>query len=403
MATRMTCRERLLAAAQHRAVDRVPCSPRLGPALQILYDDWTTKDLPLRAARAQDIPMDPTFCVDSGIPNALYGTSDSSVGLPDVEISKETEETGDCFLVTRTFHTPAGELREVRKRPKPGRTEYGLSPDPAHLEHMVKGPDDMDRIRYLVPDPGNYAVGSAYHEMVDKVGEMGLVAVIVRSPFDLQLGFLRSVEDLMIDYYANRGFFDELCRIWFDKMMAETKAALEAGVKAVFGSWYFTSLSTGWSPAIFREVFLPMIKAHVDLVHSYDALYDYYDDGKCMGIIGAIKEAGVDIFETLTPPPVGDIDLAEAKRRIGGAVCLKGYGDLLYVIKMGTPEDVDRMVKEAMEVAAPGGGFIMGTSDSIREGTPRDNIRAYFDAVRKYGRVETARFRGGGAWPPHRE
>ena len=387
MAPTMTCRERLLAAVRHEPVDRVPCSPRLGPALQILYDDRTTKDLALKAARARDIPLDPAFYVDSGIPNVLYGTTDVAEGLEGVTISRAIEETDDCLVVTRTFRTPAGEMREVRKRPKPGRTEYGLSPDPAHLEHMVKGPEDLGKLRYLVPDPAHYDVAAQYHQKVEHVGDLGLVAVCVRSPFDLQLGFVRAVEDLMVDYYVDREFFDKLCAMWFDKMMAETKAVLEKGVTAIFGSWYFTSISTGWSPAIFREVFLPMIRAHVDLVHSYGAVYDYYDDGKCMGIVDMIKEAGVDVFETLTPPPVGDVDLAEVKRRIGDAVCLKGYGDLLYVIKMGTPEDVDCMVREAMEVAAPGGGFIMGTSDSIREDTPRENIRAYFDAVRKYGSI----------------
>jgi len=92
------------------------------------------------------------------------------------------------------------------------------------------------------------------------------------------------------------------------------------------------------------------------------------------------------VLETLTPPPVGDVDLAEVKRRIGDRVCLKGYGDLLYVIKMGTPAAVENMVREAMEIAAVGSGFIFGTSDSIREGTPRENVRAYFESARKYGR-----------------
>jgi len=82
---------------------------------------------------------------------------------------------------------------------------------------------------------------------------------------------------------------------------------------------------------------------------------------------------------------VGDIDLADAKRRIGERVCLMGYVDLLYVLKMGTPELVERTVKEAIETAAPGGGFILGTSDSIREGTPEANVRAYFDAALRYG------------------
>jgi uroporphyrinogen-III decarboxylase len=391
MAATMTCRERLLAAIRHEDVDRVPCSPRLGPALRILYDDRTTEDLALRAASTGDIALDPTFYADTGIPNVLYGTGDAAPGLDGAEITTTTEDEGDCLVVTRTFHTPAGQMREVRKKPKPGHTEYGSSPDPAHLEHMVKGPDDLDKVRYLVPDPAHYDIGAQYHEMVERVGEFGLVAVCVRSPFDLQLGFLRAVEDLMVDYYVNRPFFDELCRMWFEKMMAETKAVLEKGAKAVLGSWYFTSLSTGWSPAMFREVFLPMIAAHVDLVHSYDAVYDYYDDGKCMAIIDMIKEARVDVLETLTPPPVGDVDLAEVKRRIGDSVCLKGYGDLLYVIKKGSPEDVENMVSQAMEIAAPGSGFIMGTSDSIREDTPRENIRAYFDAVLKYGTMHAGR------------
>ena len=49
-------------------------------------------------------------------------------------------------------------------------------------------------------------------------------------------------------------------------------------------------------------------------------------------------------------------------------------------------DTVERMVREAMEIAAPGSGFIFGTSDSIRENTPRENIRVYFDAARRYGR-----------------
>ena len=59
--------------------------------------------------------------------------------------------------------------------------------------------------------------------------------------------------------------------------------------------------------------------------------------------------------------------------------------DLLYVITMGTPELGERTVREAIEVAAPGGGFILGTSDSIREGTPMANIRAYFEAAQTDG------------------
>ena len=91
------------------------------------------------------------------------------------------------------------------------------------------------------------------------------------------------------------------------------------------------------------------------------------------------------MLETCTPPPVGDFDLARAKEQIGAQTTIKGYVDLLYVVKHGTPEQVERTVREAMDIAKPGGGFIIGSSDSFREGTPRKNIDAYFAACGKYG------------------
>jgi len=40
-------------------------------------------------------------------------------------------------------------------------------------------------------------------------------------------------------------------------------------VEGIFGSWYYNSLSSGWSPAIYRHVFIPQIREHVELTHSY--------------------------------------------------------------------------------------------------------------------------------------
>ena len=388
MRATMTSKERLWAAVRHEEVDRIPCSLWLGQALRILYDDFSTDPfaLALRAARSDEIDLDPHFLTGTGVPNVIWSLTQDGHGLKDVRIRLAIEDEGDCEIIDRTIDTPAGPLHDRRKRPKPGRTEYGLSPDPAFIERLVKGPEDLDALRYLVPDPADYDVGRSWHNMTEKVGDMGMVKALVRSPLDHQAGSARAMQDLMVDYYVQRDFFDRQMKIWFDKMMVETKALLESGVSVIFGSWYFASMSVGWGPAIYREVFLPMLKAHVDLTHSYDAIYNHYDDGKCMGIADMVKEAGADIFETIGPPPVGNVDLAELKRRIGDTVCLMGYGDMLYVIKRGTPEDVERMVKYAMETAGPR-GFIFGTCDSIREGTPRENVRTYFEAARKYGRL----------------
>ena len=67
---------------------------------------------------------------------------------------------------------------------------------------------------------------------------------------------------------------------------------------------------------------------------------------------------------------------------------LMGYVDLIYVLQRGTVEDVCQQVKEACTVGGKGGCFILGTSDSIRENTPLENIDAYFKYGRKYGQIK---------------
>jgi uroporphyrinogen decarboxylase len=52
----------------------------------------------------------------------------------------------------------------------------------------------------------------------------------------------------------------------------------------------------------------------------------------------------------------------------------------------GTPEDVEREALECLRIAAPGGGYILATDHSLHDDIPTDNIRAYIEAAKKYGR-----------------
>jgi uroporphyrinogen-III decarboxylase len=325
--------------------------------------------------------MDPMFIVGEGTPNYL-GSYPETYDLPEVEVEQQRYEEGNLEVVERTFHTPAGDLSD-RTKIAPGGREYGVSPNPIKTEYVVKGPEDLEALKYILHDVNtNFDFLQPSRE---QLGDRGVLMVCIRSALDHNAGYARDMQDLMMDYYDNRAFFDALVGLFHKRSMAQVKAALEAGVEFIFGSWYFNSLSSGWSPAIFEEVFVPQIREHVDLTHSYDAFYDYYDDGNLSATMEMIADAGVDVLETCTPAPVGDFDLALAKEKIGQKTTIKGYVDLLYVIKHGTTELVEKTVLEAMEIAKADGGFIIGSSDSFREGTPRENITTYFEACRKYG------------------
>ncbi|NPV09819.1 MAG: hypothetical protein HPY83_17900 [Anaerolineae bacterium] len=381
MTAKMTSRERLLATIRHEEPDRVPVSPRIWAFLMDYYGGGSWEFI-LRAS--QEFDYDIYFATPGPLP-AFIGPSLTyrSFPSPEVRVTQEITEEARAVTVRRRFDTPAGPLTDVVYYAPPG-FEYGISPSLVWREHMIKEPEDLDKLHYVLPDPTRPSLAQ-YWEIERIIGDRGIVELTMSPPLDHFLGDLRGLTNLMLDYYADRPFFDRMFVFFEDYSLRLLKAVLEEGVRFIFGTWYYASLSAGWSPAIFREVFAPLVRKHAALVHEYEGIYHIYDDGKMMQTLGDYVRSGADVVETLTPPPVGDVDLAEAKRLYGDLTCLKGYMDLLYVIKMGTPESIDRAVREAIEIAAPGGGFILGSSDSFREGTPVENVRAYFEAAHKYG------------------
>ena len=82
------------------------------------------------------------------------------------------------------------------------------------------------------------------------VGDAGLVEMTLNPPLDHFLGDARGLPQLMMDYYLDRPFFDRQLAFFGEYSMALLKASLEQGVRAVFHTWYYASMSAGWSPAI---------------------------------------------------------------------------------------------------------------------------------------------------------
>ena len=376
----MTSRERLIAAARRQDVDAIPISPRLGVAVTMRFGSNTNIGR-LRLKRVYD--YDPHLDV-TGNSYPFTDPLETFRSCPGVHVRIDVRDTGPTRLYDRTIVTPDGTLHEVIVQPNPGRSEYGLSPNPTRVEHMVKSEEDIPRVAHLMPAAAP-ELAREYHDLEAVAGEEALVRAVIYGPIDHAAGELMSVEDMMVSWLTNRSFAERFVGMFTKQVMEQTRIMCEAGVRSFFIPYYWHSLSVGWSPAIFEEWFLPMIAEQVRIIHAYEGLAFYYDDGKMMRIIPFLISAGVDVVETCTPPPVGDFELDEAKRAYGDRICFMGYTDLIYVLQRGTAEDVRRTVEISCRVG--GRGFILGTSDSMREGTSRRNVDTYFASGRRYGRL----------------
>lgn len=72
------------------------------------------------------------------------------------------------------------------------------------------------------------------------------------------------------------------------------------------------------------------------------------------------------------------MELGRVKELYGDKICLWGGVPVEYLVN-GTPKDIKRAVKEAIEKGKAGGGYIFGTSHSIAVGTQYDNFMTMLD------------------------
>ncbi len=79
------------------------------------------------------------------------------------------------------------------------------------------------------------------------------------------------------------------------------------------------------------------------------------------------------------------MDLRAVKAKYGKRFCLIGNIDSTRTLPFGTPADVAAEAKEAMDIAAPGGGYILASDHSLHDGIPVENIRELARVGTEYG------------------
>ncbi len=384
--TAMTSRERLLAAIRFEGPDRVPVSPRMWRYM-LKHDGTQGMDAYLRYSETHG--LDPLLAV-TVVPVAFVRASRSAQfpETDDVRVTVTEVEKDGVRIVSRRFETPCGTLTDRTRVPPPGR-EFGIAPDPHVEDPLIESHDDLAAFKCLVKAWGKRYSVPDIGSVVERVGGRGLVAIGTLSALSDNAGVVYPIDRIMIDCYEAPDFVNELLDLFQEPLLQVVEEGLEAGAEMVYCSAYWESMSAGWSPKLFREFFLPRIRQLVTLAHSYGVPYHHYDDGKVKESLPLLREAGVDLVSTIAPPPGGDVTPGEARAIAGRDVCLNGGIDTVNAMWRGTPQDVEEAVKQAIEQAAlPEGGYILGTSDSITEQTPVENFETFFEAARKYGKVD---------------
>jgi uroporphyrinogen-III decarboxylase len=131
------------------------------------------------------------------------------------------------------------------------------------------------------------------------------------------------------------------------------------------------------SPRMFRTYCLPSIQVRVQAIKSHGLAVLKHACGNNWKLLDMFVEAGYDAYQSIQAS--ASMDLAAVKAQYGDALALWG-GARVENLVSGTPDDVRADVARAMQVGAPGGGYIFGTTHSVAVGTKYDNFMAMLDA-----------------------
>jgi uroporphyrinogen decarboxylase len=257
---------------------------------------------------------------------------------------------------------------------------YGMTGETEFIgEGLIRSEKDLDKI--VLPDPHDQSFYDPAKRFMERYHDSDLAIYAGLRPFGMfntiysmpMMDFAVALRDnielinTMMDTFIewNLVILEELQRLGFDFIVAYNDMAYKEGPLV--------------SPQTFRDVFLPKMKIVADAIKLPWA---FHSDGDLSIVMEDLLTLGMNCVNPFEPPVM---DLKVAKENWGDRICLWGNIDLVQTLPYGTEAEVEAEVKQRIEEAGAGGGYICASANSITGFCKIENIFAMTRAVKKHG------------------
>ncbi|MFP4176388.1 MAG: uroporphyrinogen decarboxylase family protein [Candidatus Brocadiia bacterium] len=140
---------------------------------------------------------------------------------------------------------------------------------------------------------------------------------------------------------------------------------------------------------IFRQLALPAVRRVIEQAEEAGIPTHVHSCGPEKDLVRIMAtETDLTVIDPLEQPPMGDCELAELKEKYGDQIVLKGNLHTTRTILRGSVDDVRQASRNAIDVAAEDGRFILSTGDQCGRDTPFENLEAMIETARTDGRYD---------------
>lgn len=280
-----------------------------------------------------------------------------------------TEPLPDGGQLT-TYRTPLGELQQ-RQVVDPG---YGSR---WTVEHLVKGPEDWRIVRYIIEDATYRPAPELWHEVDERIGEQGIaMASVERMPFQRLWIEFGDIEQLCLALADDQETIDRLISVMTQKARDCWQIVAQSEAEFIWAPDNVTSDLL--SPELFRRYAQPYYEALAEVLHAAGKKIIAHMDGHLAALSDLIAATPVDIMESFTPPPNGNLSLAEAWRVWPDKILLVNFPPSE---QLRAPEEIKRRVQELVAEVPERRRLAFEISEDIPLEVAATNIAALAEAL----------------------
>lgn len=373
----MTNRERILRAFRGQATDRVIAAPFIW--YNFVAEFYGTEDLDYIEKGIEvykHFNLDCVFRMCTVLDILDEKFLDSKNWRVDVKTIKASEES---WSEITTVRTPEHELRQVKdfRRISPYQSVAATS------ECFIKDEEDFDQFVKYQPPLLESDLTKIRHAR-EVMGDQGVTCPWSNGAFNLLANY-RKLDDLLMDPYINPELYEKMCSYFPDRFAGFFAQLKKAGADMVVCDGNQATGTTA-GPGFFTKYVLDMEKRYARKAKDAGLIYMYHNCGDASSILNCYNEVGMDVYESMTPPPYGDTLLEDALKIVNRNIVLSGNIDQIEFLRKATPLQVREQVRKVLDLGKRRGNFVLGTSDYLNENTPYENIFALSEACYEFGR-----------------
>ena len=378
----MTSRERLTAVINGQIPDHVPVAPdtsNMIPARMTgkpFWDLYLYQDPPIWKAYVDCVKY---FGFDS-LMDGYVPIRFDELGEIDREWTEAIVFKNDERIVTQRFKKALSTYewsKDVKVYYIDNPPTYGLDPAKIGLPAIPAKYELIEGVR-------EWPTGATLLKLAkEELGDYGLVGVFCGSS-----SLLWSDADIL-DYYDNPGKYHEMRDQHIESLTKRFNKLMSLTHKPDFICTGGSGSMVFQSPAIFRELGLPIVKHVTALCKQAGIPSHIHSCGPQAEMVKiCAEETDLTIIDPLEIPPMGDCNLKELKRLYGHKLILKGNLHTTSIMLHGSVQDVIDASKQAIDDAATGGRFILSTGDQCGRDVPDENLFAMIETAKTYGRYK---------------